>query len=78
MRVPLGWLADYVDIDLTPERLAERLTFLGMEVQSIEAWGGDWRNVVVGELLTVVKHPNADRLSRTTGVVGEGESRSIE
>ena len=36
MRVPLGWLRDYVAIDLTPEQLAERLTLLGMEVKGIE------------------------------------------
>ena len=36
MRVPLSWLRDYVDFDLEPEALAERLTLLGMEVQGIE------------------------------------------
>jgi phenylalanyl-tRNA synthetase beta chain len=77
MRVPLGWLADYVDIDLTPEVLADRLTVLGMEVKGIDRWGADWRNVVVGELLTVEKHPNADRLSLTTVRVGDGEPLSI-
>ncbi len=49
--VPLSWLRDYVDVDLEPEALAERLTLLGMEVKGIERWGADWRNVVVGELL---------------------------
>ena len=39
MRVPLSWLRDYVDVDLTPEQLAERLTLLGMEVKGIEGWG---------------------------------------
>ena len=39
MRVPLSWLRDYVDFDLPPERLAERLTELGMEVQSIDEIG---------------------------------------
>jgi phenylalanyl-tRNA synthetase beta chain len=63
MRVPLAWLRDYVDVDLEPERLAERLTLLGMEVQGIERWGAEWRNVVTGELLEVTKHPRADRLS---------------
>src|SRR5512142_2748923 len=77
MRVPLGWLADYVDIDLTPEQLAERLTLLGMEVKGIERWGADWRHVVVGELLTVAKHPRADRLSLTTVTVGDGEVLEI-
>lgn len=65
MRVPLSWLRDYVDVDLTPEQLAERLTLLGMEVQGIERWGADWRHVVTGELLEVSKHPRADRLSLT-------------
>jgi phenylalanyl-tRNA synthetase beta chain len=72
MRVPLAWLADYVDVELTPEQLAERLTLLGMEVQRIEQWGSDWRNVVVGELLTVERHPRADRLSLTTVTLGDG------
>ena len=72
MRVPLSWLRVYVDVELTPEQLAERLTLLGMEVQKIEQWGSDWQNVVVGELLTVERHPRADRLSRTTVTLGDG------
>ena len=39
MRVPLSWLREYVDVDLTPEQLAERLTLLGMEVKGIEPLG---------------------------------------
>ena len=45
MRVPLSWLRDYVDVQLDPEKLAERLTLLGMQVKGIERWGADWRNV---------------------------------
>jgi len=77
MRVPLTWLREFVDVDLTPEALAERLTLLGMEVKGIEAWGADWRNVVVGELLTVERHPRADRLSLTTVATGSGEPLEI-
>jgi phenylalanyl-tRNA synthetase beta chain len=77
MRVPLSWLRDYVDIQLTPEQLAERLTLLGMEVRGLERWGADWRNVVVGELLTVEKHPRADRLHLTTVNIGSGEPLHI-
>jgi phenylalanyl-tRNA synthetase beta chain len=77
MRVPLSWLRDYVDVDLEPEALAERLTLLGMEVKSIERWGAEWRSVVVGELLTVDRHPRADRLSLTTVTVGSGEPLHI-
>jgi phenylalanyl-tRNA synthetase beta chain len=73
MKVPLSWLRDYVDVELEPEALAERLTLLGMEVKGIERWGADWRNVVVGELLSVEKHPNADRLSLTSVRVADGE-----
>jgi phenylalanyl-tRNA synthetase beta chain len=77
MRVPLSWLRDYVDIQLTPEQLAERLTLLGLEVNGLERWGADWENVVVGELLTVEKHPRADRLSLTTVTLGSGEPLEI-
>src|SRR4051812_40631381 len=73
MRISLAWLADYVDVELSPEALAERLTLLGMEVKGIERWGAEWRNVVVGELLSVEKHPNADRLSLTRVRVGDGD-----
>jgi phenylalanyl-tRNA synthetase beta chain len=75
--VPLSWLREYVDIQLTPEQLAERLTLLGMEVKGLERWGADWENVVVGELLSVEKHPRADRLSLTRVTVGSGEPLDI-
>ena len=59
MRVPLSWLREYVDVDLTPEALADRLTLLGMEVKGIERLGTGWSRVVVGELLAVERHPNS-------------------
>src|SRR3954453_13306940 len=77
MRVPLSWLGEYVELELSPEALAERLTLLGMEVKGIERWGAEWQNVVVGELLTVERHPRADRLSLTTVNVGSGEALEI-
>ena len=70
MRVPLSWLREYVDVDLAPERLADRLTLLGMEVKGLERWGADWQRVVTGELLEVARHPRADRLSLTKVRVG--------
>ena len=77
MRVPLSWLREYVDVDLSPEQLAERFTVLGMEVKGIIRWGDDWRNVVVGELLSVERHPRADRLSLTRVTLGDGEPLEI-
>lgn len=73
MLVPLSWLHEYVDFDLEPERLADRLTLMGLEVEGIERIGSDWSSVVVGELREVAPHPNAGRLSLTRVVVGGGE-----
>ena len=70
MLVPLSWLREYVDIDLAPEALAERLTLRGMEVQGISVSGADWTDVVVGRLLSVDRHPNADKLWLTSVDVG--------
>jgi phenylalanyl-tRNA synthetase beta chain len=77
MKVPLSWLREIVDVDLTPEALAERLTLLGMEVKGIVRLGEDWRNVVVGELISVDRHPRADRLSLTRVTIGDGEPLEI-
>jgi phenylalanyl-tRNA synthetase beta chain len=77
VKVPLSWLREYVDVDLEVEALAGRLTQLGMEVKGIERRGAEWRNVVVGELLEVSKHPNADRLSLTKVRTGDGETLEI-
>ena len=77
MKIPLSWLRDYVDVDLEVEILAARLTQLGMEVKGIERRGSEWRNVVVGELLAVEKHPRADRLSLTRVRTGDGEPLEI-
>ncbi len=73
MRVPLSWLREFVDIELTPEQLAERLTLLGMEVSAIEHIGADWQRIVVGELLEVLPHPNSRKLSLTRVRTGASE-----
>ena len=71
MRVPLSWLAEYVDIELAPRDLADELTMRGMEVSAIEVAGADWTDVVVGRLLDVERHPNADTLWLTRVDVGD-------
>jgi phenylalanyl-tRNA synthetase beta chain len=63
MKVPLSWLKEYVDVDLSPKELASLLTFSGTEVEGIKAIGGDFTGIVVGEVLSVERHPNADRLT---------------
>jgi len=73
MKVSLKWLRDYVDIKLDPEKLAEQLTTSGLEVKSIQAIGGTWDNVVIGEVIAVNPHPNADRLKLATVDLGTGQ-----
>lgn len=63
MKIPLSWLKDYVDIDVAPAELASLLTFSGTEVEGIRTIGGDFTGLVVGEVLSVERHPNADRLT---------------
>ncbi len=64
MRVPLSWLKEYVDITIPLQELAERLTLAGLEVAAIEAIGDWWdrERIVVGEVVEVRPHPDADRL----------------
>jgi phenylalanyl-tRNA synthetase beta chain len=73
MRVPISWLKDYVDFTDTPQGLAAKLTFSGLEVEGIETIGCDAPGVVVGEILKVDRHPNADKLTLCTVNFGAGE-----
>jgi phenylalanyl-tRNA synthetase beta chain len=63
MRISLNWLQRYIDIPYTPEDLAQRLTMVGLEVESIERLGEKYDKFFVGEVLEVAKHPNADKLT---------------
>ena len=64
MLVPISWLKEYVDLNLPTKQLAERITLAGLEVESIERVGDWWdpQNIVVGQVVAVRAHPNADRL----------------
>ncbi|MSP13136.1 MAG: phenylalanine--tRNA ligase subunit beta [Chloroflexi bacterium] len=74
MRVPVSWLKEYVNLTLTPDELAYRLTMSGLEVEKIEHTGADWERdkLVVGEIVETKPHPNADRL--TIALVNDGSS----
>ena len=63
MLVSLKWLQDYIDVDLTPEEIAGKLTMAGLEVDSIEQVSPGFSGVVVAKILSVSPHPNADKLS---------------
>ncbi len=64
MKAPIKWLKDYVEITLPLDELVERLTLAGLEVGAVEQIGDWWdrEKIVVGELVEVRPHPNADRL----------------
>jgi phenylalanyl-tRNA synthetase beta chain len=64
MKVPVSWLKDYVDITVSLDDLVERLTLAGLEVAAVDRIGDWWdrEKIVVGEVLEVRPHPNADRL----------------
>src|SRR5438270_5352169 len=64
MLVPSSWLKEYVDLNLPIRELAERLTLAGLEVEGIENVGDWWdpETIVVGRIVAVNPHPNADRL----------------
>src|SRR5680860_97563 len=63
MKISYKWLKEYVDIDLTPEELAELLTMHSFEVEGIIHQDAGLDGVVVGEVLEKEKHPDADKLS---------------
>lgn len=63
MKLSLNWLKDFVDITITPEELAKKLTASGFEIEEIVKMGEGMEKVVVGKILKITKHPNADKLS---------------
>ncbi len=63
MRISFAWLADWVDPGMDAATLASRLTMSGIEVESIDPAAGDFQGVVVGEVLSVERHPDADKLT---------------
>lgn len=75
MKISLGWVKDLIDVTASPEEISERLTASGLEVEGleeVESIKGGLKGVVIGEVLTCEKHPDADKLSKTTIDLGGG------
>src|SRR3990170_6685660 len=80
MTISYNWLKEYIDLTESPEEIGQVLTSTGLEVESVEVHDtvkGGLKGLVVGEVLTCVKHPNADKLSLTTVDVGDARILSI-
>lgn len=80
MKISLNWLKTYIKTDLPAEEIARILTGIGLEVEAlekIESIRGGLAGLVVGEVLTCEKHPDADKLHVTTVDLGDGVPTQI-
>lgn len=77
MKIPLSWLKEFINLDnLTAEEIAKELTLAGSEISSIEKIGGGIDGVIIGTIISVNKHPDADKLNICEVNVGD-ETLSI-
>ncbi|HIC20203.1 TPA: phenylalanine--tRNA ligase subunit beta, partial [Candidatus Poribacteria bacterium] len=77
MNISFNWLREYIDFDLTPIELGEKLMMLGTEVESITQLNKGFDNIVVGRIINVRKHPQADKLVLCDVDVGKEELQII-
>ncbi len=79
MYISLNWLKDYIDLpkNLTAKKLAEDLTMSTVEVESIKNQAEEFENIVVGKILKLKKHPNADKLKIAVTEIGKNKSVQI-
>ena len=80
MNISYNWLKEILPFDLQPEEVAAALTSIGLEtggIEEIQPVKGGLEGLVIGEVLTCVKHPDSDHLSVTTVDIGEATHRQI-
>lgn len=80
MKISLNWLKQYIDLPESPTEIGDLLTHSGLEVEGleeVESIQGGLKGLVIGEVLTCTKHPNADKLSVTTVDIGSEEASPI-
>lgn len=77
MNVTLNWLKTYINFNFSPDELAERLTMLGIEVESVKQLGAALEGVVVGKVTSIKPHPNADKLVLCQVDIGETNALQI-
>ncbi len=77
MNLSMRWLREYVDIDASPREFAEAMTMSGSKVEGYEVEDEEISNVVVGKVLKIERHPDADKLVVCSVDVGKGEPVQI-
>ena len=80
MIISYNWLSEYLPVSIEPQKLSKILTSIGLEVESLhkyESLKGGLEGIVIGEILTCIKHPVADKLKITTVDIGAAEPVQI-
>lgn len=78
MKISLDWIKDFTTLpSLPPEKLAERLTLGCAEVEEVQSVGLFWEQVVVAEIVSIEKHPEADKLNLVTFDYGGKEAKKV-
>ena len=80
MIISYNWLSEYLPVSIEPQKLSKILTSIGLEVESLhkyESLKGGLEGIVIGEILTCIKHPDADKLKITTVDIGAAEPVQI-
>lgn len=77
MNLPMSWLKDYMDIDVSPKEFSDAMTMSGSKVEGYESMGDSIDKVVAGKILTCEDHPDSDHLHVTTVDAGTGETLQI-
>ena len=77
MQISEAWLRSYVNPPISTEELVEQLTMAGLEVDSVQPAAAKFSKVVVGEVLSMIQHPDADRLRVCQVATGEAEPLQI-
>lgn len=80
MTISYNWLSEYLPLKVEPEKLSKILTSIGLEVEQMEVFEevkGGLKGLVIGQVLQVEQHPNADKLKLTKVSVGEADTLQI-
>src|SRR6185437_15143397 len=77
MRIPYSWLIEWVNVPWSPQELGSRLTMAGLELEALEPAAPPFSGVVVAEILSAEKHPQADKLRVCRVSIGKGEPLQI-
>ena len=73
MKFTLSWLKEFLDTDASLQAIADKLTMIGLEVESLEDKGTMLAPYVIGRVVSAEQHPNADRLRVCTVDTGDGK-----